>query len=106
MPSEEPPFKEVFSLHNDSVRICTIIINVFHSCLSIFFPSVKVIISAALQETNIHAVDVFLALFGPEGRKILQPIWSHILSAPTFSTSDVTISHLHGSNTLTKEPKE
>lgn len=47
------PLKEVSSLHNDSVTICTIIINVFHSCLSVFFPSVKVIISAALQETNI-----------------------------------------------------
>lgn len=31
-----------------------------------------------------HAGDVFLALFGPEGMKILQPIWSRILSAPTF----------------------
>lgn len=50
-----------------------------------------------------------LALFGPEGiclhLQILQPIQSHILSIPTFSTSDVMISHLHGSSTVPQEAK-
>lgn len=86
----------------------------YHQCipqLFVFFFffllfSVKVIVSAAFLESKNHAVDVLLALFGPEGIHILQPIQSHILSAPSFSTSDVTISHLHGSSTVPKKPKE
>lgn len=53
-----------------------------------------------------HTVHAFSALFGPEGIQIWQSIQSYILSAPTFSISDVTIRHRHWRSTAPGKPKE
>lgn len=58
------------SLHDGSVIICTLMLPVFHSCLSVCL-SVKVDSSAAFWGNANHTVHVLLALFpGPEGSRI------------------------------------
>lgn len=82
-------------LHNSSVTICTIIINIFHSCLSIFFLSVK--------------VKYFCCTLG-NCRCVHSFVWTSrhtdfaTHSAP-LSTSDVTITHLHQSNAMSQRSK-